>query len=307
MKTKHLLATGLLALTLTFVADQPVLAAAFVPGEILIPDYGHSVWGYSADGTLLQTYTSTGSAVSQTALTPEGNLVTGFLVPGHYGLNITNPNGTVITSFAATGVQVNGDVSVFPDGTLALVDQFSNNVQFRSPTGVLLQTVSLPGLANAYGTTVGADGLLYVTAIDSRNMARVNAAGTWLGNISLGFQPGDVVMNPRDGTLWFSGYGNGQVMHSRTDGTLLGSFPTGFITAFSGIGLAPDNNSVFVAALNGPVKHFDLSGHLLGSFPLPGPNGGSVFLTVVPNPTPEPGCAALLGLGALLLAARRRA
>ena len=164
--------------------------------------------------------------------------------------------------------------------------------------------MSLPGITTPFGSTVGSDGILYVAGLTSNNLARVSSGGVSLGNVSLGFAPGDLVMNPVDGTLWVSGRDNNLVEHITITGTVLGSFATGFSGLFDGIGLAPDDNSLYVTSEGSTVvKHFDLSGNLLNSFALTSPNT-PVFLTVVP--APEPASAALLGLGTLLLAARRR-
>ena len=306
MRTTSILATGLLALTLTLLRATPARAAAFVPGEILVPEFfGNSVQRYSATGTLLQTFTGTGTGWEGASLTPAGNLVTSYGSSGS-GVDIFNPSGTQITTFFATGNAFRGDVSVFANGTLALNDQINNTVQFWSQAGVLLQTVSLPGLAHPFGNTVGSDGILYVAGLDSSSLARVSAGGVSLGNVSLMFQPGDLVMNPVDGTLWVSGNFDDRAYHITTTGTVLGSFATGLTGSFESIGLAPDNNSLYVTTESSTVvKHFNLSGGLLGSFALTSPNT-PVFITVVPNAAPEPGSAALLLGGCALLAARRK-
>ena len=83
---------------------------------------------------------------------------------------------------------------------------------------------------------------------------------------------------------------------------------TGMTTGLAGIGLAPDNNSLYVAANTGIlVEHFDLAGNLLGSFNRTSSSAAS-FLTVVPAapPAPEPTSAALLLSGGAFLAMRRR-
>ena len=173
MRTKAILATGLLAFTLTFFPDQPVLAAAFVPGEILVEENGgSSVQRYSATGTLLQTFTGTGTNWTGLALTPDGNLVTSHENPS-MGLDIFSPDGTQLTSFAAAGNGFAQDVSVFPNGTLALSAYSQNTVQFWNQAGVQGTTVALPGLANPVGSTVGSDGILYVAGLGTNNLARV--------------------------------------------------------------------------------------------------------------------------------------
>ena len=303
----------LIALTTLLTSAEPSRSAPFVPGEILVGEFGSSsVQRYSAAGVLLQTFTGTGTNWEGASLTPDGNLVTAYSTgnASPIGINIFAPGGTQIMSFVATGNSFRGDVSVFANGTIALNNQGNNTVQFWSQAGILLKTVSLPGISDPFGSTVGSDGILYVADFLSNHLARVSAGGVSLGNVNLSFSPGDLVMNPQDGTLWVSGYSNGLVEHITTNGTVLGSFATGLVLPkFEGIGLAPDGNSLYVTSQNSTVvKHFDLSGNQLGSFALSNPSTPA-FLTVVPSGvglgTPEPGSAALLVGGCALLAARR--
>ena len=267
MKTKHVVAPGLLALTLTFGANQSISASLpppdpgpFQPGEILVNElFGSSVQRYSATGTLLQTFTGTGTVWDGASLTPDGNLVTSYRSPGQ-GLNIFNPAGTQITTFAATGNSFPQDVSVFSNGTLALCDYLSSTVQFWSQAGVQGSTVTLPEGTNPSGSTVGSDGILYVGGFGNKTLVPVSADGVSLGAVSLTFVPGDLVMNPVDGTLWVSGASNGMVEHITTTGTLLGFFPTGLTGTFAGIGLAPDDNSLYVTSTTSAVvKQFGIA------------------------------------------------
>lgn len=278
-------------------------AGPFLPGEILVNQInGNSVQRYSASGTLLQTFTGPNTFWEGAALTPGGNLVTSFDSSGD-GINIFDPNGTLITSFALTSGRGISDVSVFPIGTIAVSDSNNNGVQFRSQTGTLLNTVFV---GSTLGSTVGSDGILYAASRSGGALYRISTGAVSLGTISLSFLPGDLVMNPVDGTLWVSGKNDLLVHHIQTDGTVIGSFATGLSGTFLGIGLAPDGGSLYVTATtSAEVKHFDLSGNLLDSFPLTSPNTVG-YITVVPNPTPEPGSAMLLLSSLAFVAFHRR-
>lgn len=286
-------------------------AAAFVPGEILfcVPDVP-SIQRYGANGTLRQTYFGTGSNYwTGDALTPDGNLVTAYDDgPSGKGIDIFNPGGTQITTFAVTGNSSPSDLSVFSNGTLALNDFSNNTVQFWSQTGTLLNTVTLPSVSNPTGSTVGSDGILYVACSGSKKLAQVNSNGSFLGLISLSFSPGDLVMNSLDGSLWVIDKSNQRVQHLKTDGTVLGSIASAGFNTYAGIGLAPDNLSIYVVTAGGNASfaHFDLSGNRLGGFNVTSPNSAGV-ITVVPAAAPEPGSATLILGGLGLLAVRRRA
>lgn len=306
-KPAPLLLQTVLALTAMLTNAAPVWAQVFQPGEILVNQYvASSIQRYSASGSLLQTYTGTGTYWEGASLTPDGNLVTAYNDGlGNRGINIFNPAGSQIRTIPINIYSFFGDISVFPNGTLAFNDQYAG-LQFWTQTGAMLQTVSLPGLSQPLGSTMGSDGILYVTGLLSNNIARVNSSGGLLGLISLSFQPGDLVMNPLDNTFWITGFSNHRVEHVNTDGTVLSSFATGLSGNFEGIGLALDNNSLYVAS-NGSnmVKHFDLNGNLLGSFNVAGPSS-MLFLTVVPAATPEPGSTMLVLTSLALLAAHHR-
>jgi hypothetical protein len=132
----------------------------FQAGEILLNNIsGSNVQRYSPAGVLEQTYTGTGTDWEGASLTPDGNLVSAFNTP-NAGINLFNPAGTQTGTSAATSSGFTGDVSVFADGTLALNDQSTQDVQFFSQTGTLLSTVSLPGGTNPFGSTVGTDNIL---------------------------------------------------------------------------------------------------------------------------------------------------
>lgn len=189
MKTTSFLTFSLLTLWL---GEAVVSAAAFVPGEILLSNYSVSnVQRYSAAGALEQTYTPSGASGTHwggASLTPDGNLVTAF-TDFVAGIDIFSPEGTLTGVFLAAPNVSPADVSVFANGTLALNDGFNASVQLFSQAGTLLSTVSMPGVINPFGNTVGTDNILYVAGLSSNNLGNVSQTGTFLGTIGLGFSP----------------------------------------------------------------------------------------------------------------------
>ena len=295
-------------------------AGLFQPGEILVGKF-RSVQSYSAAGALEHTYSGTnGGFWGGASLTPDGNLVTSWRFSPNAGIEIFNPTGTQITAFSVANYgSAVGDVSVFADGTLALVDRINSNVKFLSQSGTLLNTVSLTttspfGISSGiapFGSTVGTDNNLYVVSGTSSWMAKVNESGTVLGMIHLSFQPGDLVMSPTDGTLWVSVRDTALIEHITTDGTVLGSVASGLAIApgaqFNGLGIAPDGNSLYAMTTSSTViRHLDLNGNQLGDITIASPDSEN-FLTVVPNSVPEPGNAGIVMafcLGAVVLLGR---
>lgn len=306
MKTTPFLTFSLVTLWL---GEAVVSAAAFVPGEILLSNYSVSnVQRYSAAGVLEQTYTPSGVSGIHwggASLTPDGNLVTGWADPVA-GIDIFNPAGTLIGVFLADPNVSPADVSVFANGTLALNDGFNASVQLFSQAGTLLSTVSMPGVINPFGNAVGTDNILYVAGLGSNNLGKVSQTGTFLGTIGLGFSPSDLVMSPKDGTLWISSYSNNLVQHVTTTGLVLGSFSSGLTGHLVGIGIAPDGDSLYVtSASSSVIRHFDLNGNQLGNINIASPRSPN-FLTVVPAATPEPSTWALLLGGVGLFAGGKR-
>lgn len=316
MKTKHVLPVGILAIgtLLASIAQGRATAIVFQPGEFLVNKYNAgSIQRYSPDGTYLQTYQGAGNADVVAALTADGRLV----VASSGGVaratvDIFAADGTRLTTFPLNSSGVVTDVDVFPDGTLAIIDGSNQKVEYWTQTGMFIRTVTSSLLAPT-GSTIGSDGILYVGGSNSFNVVKFTSGGSVVGAFTTGvsgnlFRPDDIVMNPADGTLWVSGSGvlggsDGLIHHMTTSGVEISSFvATGTQNPYA-IALATDHNSLYVGDFGNPVvKHYGLAGNLLGSvnFNHSTPNR----LIVVP--VPEPSAFALLGLGTLLLAARRR-
>ena len=316
MKTKHALSVGILAIgtLLASIAQGRATAIVFQPGEFLVNKYNAgSIQRYSPDGTYLQTYQGTGTGDVVAALTADGRLVVASSGGVAFAtLDIFAADGTRLTTFPLNSSGVVTDVDVFPDGTLAIIDGSNQRVEYWTQTGMFIRTVS-SSIGAPRGSTIGSDGILYVGGSNSFNVSKFTSDGSFVGAFNTAssinpFRPEDIVMNPLDGTLWVSGTGvfggsDGRIYHMTTSGVEISSFVTTGAQVPSAIALATDHNSLYVGAFGSPVvKRYDLAGNVLGSVNF---NHSTPFRLIV-VPTPEPGAFALLGLGTLLLAARRR-
>jgi hypothetical protein len=316
-------------------------AQAFNPGEILVLDpistarvfngatesfvnVSNGVQRYTQGGSLEQSYLGEqGDQMSGLTVVADGRLVisytgTGSVAPPPIGFiaartRVFNADGTRFSDFALPSVAKTGltttvgDVSAFADGTLAIVDPLNATVVFYTETGVFIRSANLPGVTTPTGSDVGPDGVLYVTGGSGQRgtLSRLAQDGTLLGSpVALNFLPGDVAVSHADGTLWVADAGNGSVEHLRNDGTVLGSFQSGFTDAtgrrsgFNGISVSPDGVTIYAASRNF-IRKFDASGHALGDIVVTtSSNSTTLFVaqnqgttptpTPVPTPTPTP-------------------
>jgi sugar lactone lactonase YvrE len=149
-----------------------------------------------------------------------------------------------------------GGVAAAPDGSYFATDLTSQNVWHLGAHGERLGSFGGPGTGpgqfdfqdTSAGIVVAADGSLWVADDGNRRLQRLDAAGTWLGEIKLTpIDPGDnlrinlVALAP-DGSLFAAG--NGGVFHFRADGaplsqwkTYAGRFRLGTVR---GLAVAPD-------------------------------------------------------------------
>jgi streptogramin lyase len=221
------------------------------------------------------------------------------------GVNIFRPDGTQVASFGTPTITSDfpGDVSVFADGTLAISDQLGDAIHMYDQSGHFVRTVNVPAGTHPLGSTVGADGILYVAGLFAKDILRIEADGTQLGSIALGFGPGEVV-RAADGTLWVSDSSSGDAVHIKTDGTVLLSFAIGLGPSgdFLGLALAPDGNSLYVTRTTSTVvKQFDLSGSQIGQFDIVDPANPTFLTAASSSAAPEPSGLALAGIGAASL------
>ncbi len=278
--------------------------AQFQSGDLLVSEYVQStgaIQRYDATGALQQTLTGTGSGWAGAALTPGGNVVTTYDIPAS-GVNIYNPVGTEIASFTTPAVSFPGDVSVFPDGLLAINDQSGARTRLYTQAGVLSSTITLPaGAVSPFGNTISPiDHSLWVADFGSKHLYDMTEGGVTLHNLTLTFKPADVIVDPKNSTLWITDRINNRLYNLSATGGVIQNFAvSGDLT--TGIALAADG-SLYESSFNsGEIFHYTGSGTPIDEITTTGP-GAPSFITIIP----EPGTLALLALGGMVLLRRSR-
>lgn len=304
-----LTAVGVIGASLAALVGTACAAhAQLVPGDVLL-DNGNGVQRYNAAGTLVRTYSGTGTNYEGASITPDGNIVSTYrgTGSGKGGIVIYRPNGTLLKTFTIPAVSFPGDVSVFADGTLAISDQNSGAagaapaIREYSQAGTLLRSITGFGMNNPFGNTVAPDNTLFLADSGINTIFHFTETGTLLNSFVVTFGPTDLVVHPTDGTLFISDI-TGNVVHTTATGTVLGSFASGVSSDFDGIGLSGDGNYVFAAgAASTTIRKLDsTTGALVSSIPITR-SAFPLFLTVVPNAVgPEPATLPLLGMGLTL-------
>jgi sugar lactone lactonase YvrE len=277
--------------------------AAFNPGDVLLTQYGTSQieqFGLNEPG---KTFTGTGTNWAGNSLTPAGNLVTAYTNPSP-GIDIFSPDGTQITTFSTPMLTSSpSDVSVFPDGLLAITQAHSANAVVEyTQTGTYVRTISITGAQDVVGNAVAPDGTLWAADWEAGKIYELSETGTLLRTITTG-NPTDVAFAP-DGSFWESPTDGGGVNHFSSTGTNLGGFSTPGNENSMGIAVAPDGKSVYViqGQFISNTCHYSTTGVLLGELPGTGPISDGLLTVVVPEPT----SMSIILIATVGLAGRRR-
>jgi WD40 repeat protein len=311
------------ALTVGVVLGGVPTAAEAAPIDLLVSSYNtNSVKRYDgATGAYLGDFASAAANPRGMSLGPDGNLYVGGGAYGDLNGNIRRFDGTT-GAFLGTVTSGHpgpiGDVIFGPDGDLYASVLVQDYVIHLDPsTGGLLGIIGAGSpLNDASGLAFGADGNLYVASYPDNQVLRFDGTtGAYLGlfaTVPIAGNAGhiaDVIFGPDGNLLATIGYAEPTGDIWRFDGTTgasLGAFipaadPHPAIPVFQVFG--PDGNLYVGSSGTDEVLRYNgTTGEFIDSFASGGGLDAPIGLAFVP----EPGTGALLGMGLLALARRRR-
>ncbi len=169
-----------------------------------------------------------------------------------------------------------GDVGVFSDGTLAVVDQ--GGMVWRLDTaGNVLASWKVSG--HPAGILVDSQDHVWTCDFDSGVLWHTDDQGNKINEFFVGGDPPDVTVAD-DGTLFVIDYVTGEVAHFAPDGTFLGAFVATGNPFTAGIAMGADQTLWVTCFKTTLIRNYDQSGTLLGTFDS-GPAWQPVFLTIL--------------------------
>jgi hypothetical protein len=282
-------------------------AGAITPeqDDILLSHFGGKIQQFRG-GVLVDTITSTTDAWVGAVATPDGGFATLYRTPAT-GLARFDADGGVIAEPTIAGIPVPTDLDVLSDGTFVVADSTQDEVHLVSAAGAVVGTITNATMMSPFGLAVAPGDTIWVVNRGSEDVDHFHRDGTDLGGFALGFEPGEIAIDPADGTLWIADRVSGSIAHRSTAGDDLGSVPTGITTSggssFDGLGISSGGLLLVIDRADTQLLGFERNGTPIGESAIPDPD--NLFrLTVVPEPS---ACAGTLaGLGALLGCRERR-
>ncbi|MEE8469257.1 MAG: hypothetical protein V3T22_12425, partial [Planctomycetota bacterium] len=240
-------------------------SAQVLPGELLLNSFQNPslLVHYRPDGTLVKTGAGTGILWEGAAILPDGKWVTSRR-NNKPGVNIFDGvTGLEITSWDMPGFSgAPGDVGVFSDGTIAVV-QLSGMVWRFDTAGNVIASWSVS--ERPFGILVDDQDEVWTCDVKSGLLWHTDDQGQKINAFSTGTSAGDVTM-AADGTLFVTRRNNGEVAHYAPDGTFLGAFMATGNLGTSGIAMGEDQTLWVTGEAETLLRNFDQAGKLLGSF-----------------------------------------
>lgn len=271
------------------VAALAVGAGDFQPGDLLVTTGGFpgldSALGQYRDGEFIQQIQGTGDYWVGAAALGDGLAAVCYADPrGNHGVNILSETGEQAHTFELTELSEFGsarDISVFADGTLAIVDS-AGSVLLYQQDGTYVETFQTPSI-ELFCSHVDAHDRLWV--VDSGafpwQVHVIGRDGALIDTIELGFEAGDLVID--EDTFWISGYDSGLVHLMDFDGTVLDEFEAGFFDHMFGCVALGHDGTLWTANTNVKVvRQFTTDGELLQEFTAPQSGLAVAFMDVVP-------------------------
>ena len=219
--------------------------------------------------------------------------------------------GQDLGTFASTGLFRPSALAFGSDGTLYVANESTNGtVGHYSASGQFLGLFATTGMDHPEGLAFDSHGNLYAANNSGNSVREFSATGHDLGNFATGSGPSPLTFDAA-GNLYVGlqgAYGSplNVIEKFSGTGTDLGSFASTGVNGPAGLAFAPTGDLFLTNASGGSVRRFSSTGQDLGDFAsgLSFPIGVAIAQT---RAVPEPASLAMLGIGLLGIAARRRA
>lgn len=300
--------TGTCALlaALALAATAVAAAAPLETHDVLLNHFGGKIQQFRG-GILIDTIAGTSSSWAGVAVTRQRHVATVRRTPD-IGLERFDPGVGPIGGGPIADILLPVDVDAFSDGTFVIADLNSDALRLVDGAGAGAGSIANGTMDGPAALAVAPDDTVWVANRNSQDVDRFDRAGNDLGGFALGFDPGDIAIDPDDGTLWISNRLTGTIVHRSPTGADLGSIDTGIAASptvpLDTIGINRAGVLLALDVVGSAVLGFDREGNPVGSFPVPQPST-PFRLVVVPEPLAAAGGGAAAA-ALLALAARRR-
>jgi len=281
-------------------------AAPLEPGDVLLNHFGGKIQQFRGDALLDTIFGGTTDSWAGVAATRAGLVATMYRSP-EVGIAVFDPGDDLVGEPPVAGMTVPTDIDAFSDGAFAVPSRNDDEIFLVTAAGDVLDTIPDP-MSGPTALDVAPDDTIWVVNHNSQDVEHFSRAGADLGGFALGFEPGEIVVDPADGTLWITNRSTGAVQHRSAAGAVLGEIDTGITasgtTPLLGLAMTADGILLVLDVVESRILRFTRAGVADGEIDVPEPDT-PFRLTVVP----EPGAAGASVAAATLLgvAARRRA